>query len=252
MRDLTIGSLAEFELALRAVAERHCVFRGEDATGYPLRPRVGRVEHAADVSPTEQQLLEEFKALAQPRLPITPTDDWEWLALAQRHGLATRLLDWTPNPLVAAFWAIQEPHRGGDRVLYVLDCDGMPTGPIRGASPFDVRAVTLYRPARIGPRLLAQCGAFTVHPDPTASFESAGLERWVLDHRTLTGLCLTVDGLGTSDEAVFLCDLDFVCRKLNWDWEIETLADGVPIARSGVTQGDAPPTPARREFHGSP
>jgi len=27
-----------------------------------------------------------FKTPAQPRLPITPTDDWEWLALAQRHG----------------------------------------------------------------------------------------------------------------------------------------------------------------------
>jgi len=226
-RDIMIGSVGDFELALRRLPDRHCVFRGEDAAGYPLRPRAGRFEPVAQAVETGKALLEEFKRRAQPLLACVPADDWAWLALAHRHGLATRLLEWTANPLVAAFWAVQEPYRGGDRVLYVLDCAGIPVGPLAGVAPFDVTAVTLYRPARGAERRASPCGVFTLHPSPTKAFATAGLERWVIEDQALTGVCLTVDGLGT-DEEVFACaDLDFVCRKLNWDREVGILGEAV-------------------------
>jgi FRG domain len=226
-RDIAIGSVGEFELALRRLSDRHCVFRGEDAAGYPLRPRAGRFEPAERAAETGKALLEEFKRRAQALLSCTPTDDWAWLALAHRHGLATRLLEWTANPLTAAFWAVQEPYLGRDRVLYVLDCAGIPVGPVAGVSPFDVTAVTLYRPPYGAERRASPCGVFTLHPNPTAAFTPEGLERWVIAERTLTAVCLTVDGLGTDDEAFACADLDFVCRKLNWDREVGILGEAV-------------------------
>lgn len=230
-RDLVIGSIGQFELAMRTLWSHRCIFRGEDSTAYALRPRVGRFERAESAVETGRGLLEEFKRMARPLLASAPTDDWEWLALAHRHGLATRFLDWTSNPLLAVFWAVQEPYRRGDRVLYVLDRSALPEGPVPEVSPFDVAVATLYQPTRAGQRLASDSGVLTLHPDPTAAYHSEALERWVIEEAALTCLCLTVDGLGTEDETFAHADLDFVCRKLNWDLEVEILADATARAR---------------------
>src|SRR5262245_4587032 len=53
----------------------------------------------------ESRLFRRFKDRSLPHLTFTPHDDWEWLAVAQYFGLPTRLLDWSGNPLVPAYFA---------------------------------------------------------------------------------------------------------------------------------------------------
>ncbi|MFR7670543.1 MAG: FRG domain-containing protein [Collinsella sp.] len=40
-------------------------------------------------------MLDEFKHSALSRSDVHPEDYWDWLVLAQHHGLPTRLLDWS-------------------------------------------------------------------------------------------------------------------------------------------------------------
>jgi hypothetical protein len=157
-------------------------FRGVTDSTYSLLPKIGRgherekwtvpVGKSTRATPEdrERRVFEAFRRRAHLELQVRPESDLEWLALAQHHGVPTRLLDWTTNPLMAAWFATDKSDPPDDRIARVhavrvtskLAVENVALDPFKmtGRSPVFVVAPHWH------PRVRAQRGCFSVHPVP--------------------------------------------------------------------------------------
>ena len=77
-------------------------YRGLESDDFQLVPTFHRDEIPLR---DEIYLMNRFKQNAYQFLDERPQGEWEWMLLARHHGLPSRLLDWTENPLVGLFFA---------------------------------------------------------------------------------------------------------------------------------------------------
>jgi hypothetical protein len=159
-------------------------YRGVSRESYRLVPTLGRMAQYDDdqLRGYEWRTVDEFRRRAKPLVPDAPADDWEWLFLAQHHGLPTRLLDWTSNPLVALFFAVSQDDQfdgaiycGGFNRLYHTG-NNLMVGATRDdrpskVSPYEIEGVHAVYPAHRHQRYVNQSGFFTIQHHPTRPIE---------------------------------------------------------------------------------
>jgi len=221
------------------------IFRGQNVDK-PLLPKYARVVESLlrkdlirpdEILTVEQERLREFKRRAGWLIDKAPRNDWDWLGLAQHHGLETRLLDWTENPLVALYFAF-ENCRGVDYNDSVVWMFRVPKTeivlPTARVSPFSMARTKVFRPTVVSHRMTAQACWFTLHKFLNQKEKFVALEKNRLLKASLARLELRLspfdvvrylDRVGINPASLFP-ELDGLCSYLNRaarfsasDWE---------------------------------
>ncbi|MCL2916755.1 FRG domain-containing protein [Shewanella litorisediminis] len=159
--DMDINSFSDFHEAFSAYRkDNRWMFRGQANSDWAVIPKAGRAPYSER---SDLDYFASWKRKASEYIQIKPENEWEWMAIAQHHGLPTRLLDWTYNPLVAAFFAsLSEPEK--DAAIYCL----LPNLNIvpENAKPGNHKNIAKYKPTMVASRIGRQSGLFTAHPKP--------------------------------------------------------------------------------------
>jgi hypothetical protein len=219
MAEIEIRTFLDLHNAVDACRDDVMIYRGVKDTSYELIPSVGRFEKFKEMTlekaeKEEKTMLRLFRERAWTAFQNGGVSNtWEALALAQHHGLPTRLLDWSRNPLVAAYFAVEEEH-DGDSLIYALNHSTF-INIDKNPDPFARTTVSKFIPNHVTSRIAAQTGVFTIHPDPRKPYQSDKVTNWRIPNDARAPLKHTLYKYGIHRASLFP-DLDGFAKHVEW------------------------------------
>jgi len=171
MKVIEIKNFDQFHGQILKYSSSNYLFRGESRFDWQLLPKIGRPEFRKVIPLIfkEEYILRSWMRYASNLVNILPKDDWEVISLAQHHGLATRLIDWTKNPLIALFFATFD-HSSKDGAFYVFDFKN-DTINYEKIKPYEIDFSGVFYPKGITRRVINQRGVFSISHDPSKPFD---------------------------------------------------------------------------------
>jgi len=156
------------------------------------------------------------------------------LAVAQHHGLPTRLLDWSVNALSALWFAVEKPAKDSESygVVWVFEAksglverDGDYISRKSSKDPFSTSRSCILVPRYISKRIVAQGGYFTVHAsmlkephflrlDEEDAFKDR-LMKLVIPAKFFPTIRHQLTRMGTNAMTIYP-DLGGLCQDIKW------------------------------------
>lgn len=165
-----VRSVSDFLNEIQDKPHGKWLYRGQIDFSWGLIPKLDRPyfllkRGGLSRSKYETWLLSQFKRRSRPFLKVIPQNDWEWTALAQHHGLPTRMLDWTTNPLVALFFSIFSSDGSKDGVIASYKYNDSPVRVEEMETPIGTKRRLVYEPSLIDQRIISQQAILTSEPE---------------------------------------------------------------------------------------
>jgi hypothetical protein len=195
------------------------IFRGQAIASKPLLPSIARFKTSKGKEYNEDDeylLFRMFKQRAASFLDRSYDDLSIWV-LAQHYGLPTRLMDWSYNPLIAAYFATEHQANKDEEkeTSAIFIFEDYPEPAI--GEHFDIKVSELksFAPAHLDIRVVNQRGLFTVHPYPWKPLQDSRIICVVIAADYRRSLRKQLNLLGVN-ESVIYPGLDGLSKHLKW------------------------------------
>lgn len=214
MHQTTINSITDF-LDFVNLSEKP-LYRGESMLySTALVPKVARSSVISNsqgvLEKLESDCLKLFKTHGSSHLQGI-SDIWQLMAVGQHHGLPTRLLDWTFNPMVALYFAVKD---SSDKDGFVYRTTLSETvDPSTVNDPTSLKNFCVFHPPRSISRMIAQDPAFIVHPSPVETAMKIVDHIVIVPAKIKKDIKIQIDTIGFS-EATLFPDLDGLARWIS-------------------------------------